>query len=145
VQLAQRDAGDIEAGRRIALYLDEIEAHHDYVLLLGDAGPTHWSRSCSRRSDELLLLADATRPPLLHGTERECLMQRGARSEATEQLVQSGALLKATLASSAIPGALAPVLHDGDLLCDGGNFNNFPVDVMRALPGIGRVIGSDLS
>jgi NTE family protein len=37
------------------------------------------------------------------------------------------------------------VLHDGDLLCDGGTFNNFPVDVMRARRGIGRVIGVDLN
>jgi NTE family protein len=33
---------------------------------------------------------------------------------------------------------------DGDLLCDGGTFNNFPVDVMRARRGIGCVIGVDL-
>jgi NTE family protein len=45
----------------------------------------------------------------------------------------------------AIPGALPPVLHDGDLLCDGGTFNNFPVDVMRGLRGVGQVIGVDLS
>jgi NTE family protein len=37
------------------------------------------------------------------------------------------------------------VLVDGELLCDGGTFNNFPVDVMRANPRIGRVIGVDLS
>jgi NTE family protein len=53
--------------------------------------------------------------------------------------------MKALLASIAIPGALPPVLIDGDLLCDGGTFNNFPVDVMRRQPGVGRVIGVDLS
>jgi NTE family protein len=37
------------------------------------------------------------------------------------------------------------VVRDGDLLCDGGTFNNFPVDVMRARRGIGCVIGVDLS
>jgi NTE family protein len=45
----------------------------------------------------------------------------------------------------AIPGALPPVLHDGDLLCDGGTFNNFPVDVMRRQRGVGRVLGVDLA
>ena len=49
------------------------------------------------------------------------------------------------LASIAIPGALPPVIHDGDLLCDGGTFNNFPVDVMRGRRGVGRVIGVDLN
>ncbi len=37
------------------------------------------------------------------------------------------------------------MIHDGDLLCDGGTFNNFPVDVMRSMRGVGRVIGVDLS
>ena len=47
-------------------------------------------------------------------------------------------------ASIAIPGALAPVVRDGDLLCDGGTLNNFPVDVIRAQRGVGTVIGVDL-
>ena len=36
------------------------------------------------------------------------------------------------------------MVHDGDLLCDGGTFNNFPVDLMRQQRGVGRVIGVDL-
>ena len=56
----------------------------------------------------------------------------------------SGDLAHALLASIAIPGALPPVVHDGDLLCDGGTFNNFPVDVMRDMRGVGTVIGVDL-
>jgi len=66
-------------------------------------------------------------------------------SQAQEQVVQSGNLAKAIRASIAIPGALPPVLLDGDLLCDGATFNNFPVDVMRNTPGVGRVIGVDLN
>ncbi|MCU0951301.1 MAG: patatin-like phospholipase domain-containing protein [Burkholderiaceae bacterium] len=65
-------------------------------------------------------------------------------SQAREQLLDRGPLARALLASIAIPGALPPVVHDGDLLCDGGTFNNFPVDRMRALRGVGRVIGVDL-
>jgi NTE family protein len=65
-------------------------------------------------------------------------------SHAREQVLRRGLLSKALLASTAIPGALPPVLHEGELLCDGGSFNNFPVDVMRAQRGIGRVIGIDL-
>jgi NTE family protein len=66
-------------------------------------------------------------------------------SQAREQVITRGPLERALLASIAIPGALPPVLHDGDLLCDGGTFNNFPVDVMRGQRGVGRVIGVDLS
>jgi len=66
-------------------------------------------------------------------------------SKASEHLIRQGSLLKAMLASIAIPGALPPVISDGDLLCDGGTFNNFPVDVMRGLRGVGKVIGVDLS
>ena len=305
-----------ESNRRIALYLDQIEATHEYVLLLADDTPTPWTRRCSRRSDEMLLLADATQAPLLHATETQFLMQRSGRAEAaeilvllhpadlrcpqgthdwlarrpvtdhihirpalardmarlariqsrnaiglvlagggarglahlgilqalqqrgievdfvggtsigavmaalvasdrpvsevldvarrafstnptgdfnlvplmsliagkrlrrivttaaqelfgclpavedlwknyycvasnysqaTEHVLRSGPLLQGMLASIAIPGALPPVLVNGDLLCDGGTFNNFPVDVMRAARGVGRVIGVDLS
>ncbi len=66
-------------------------------------------------------------------------------SQAREQLLQRGPLGRAIRASVAIPGALPPVLVDGDLLCDGGSFNNFPVDVMRSRRGVGHVIGVDLS
>ncbi len=316
VGLARSAANDADVNRRIGLHLDQIEAEHDYVLLVADDQPTPWTHRCSRRSDELLLLADASQPPVLHETERQYLMRRPGRSEAAEVLVllhaadtrcptgtrrwlerrplsdhvhvrpslerdlarlariqsrravglvlagggargcahlglyralqergievdfvggtsigsvmatligsdrpydevldiarrsfsgnptgdfnllpmlslisgrrlrricdnatrellghdadiedlwknyycvasnfsqarektiTSGNLLKAMLASIAIPGALPPVLHDGDLLCDGGAFNNFPVDVMRSRRGVGKVIGVDLS
>jgi NTE family protein len=66
-------------------------------------------------------------------------------SQAREEVLTRGDLQTAVLASMSIPGALPPVIRDGDLLCDGGTFNNYPVDVMRARRGIGRVIGVDLS
>jgi NTE family protein len=66
-------------------------------------------------------------------------------TQAREQVITHGPLQRALLASIAIPGALPPVLHDGELLCDGGTFNNFPVDLMRAQRGVGRVLGVDLS
>jgi NTE family protein len=66
-------------------------------------------------------------------------------SRASELVLQRGDVLRSLLASVAIPGALPPVLMDGDLLCDGGTFNNFPVDVMRGLRGVGKVIGVDLN
>ncbi|MBC7430452.1 MAG: patatin-like phospholipase family protein [Rubritepida sp.] len=66
-------------------------------------------------------------------------------SKASEHVMRGGSLHNAILASIAIPGALPPMIVDGDLLCDGGTFNNFPVDVMRGMRGVGRVIGVDLS
>jgi NTE family protein len=65
-------------------------------------------------------------------------------SQGREQRLRDGDLGRALLASSAIPGALPPVARDGDLLCDGGTFNNFPVDAMREMRGVGTVIGVDL-
>lgn len=66
-------------------------------------------------------------------------------STASELVLRRGNLGRAIRASIAIPGALPPVIHDGDLLCDGGTFNNFPVDVMRKMRGVGTVLGVDLS
>ena len=65
-------------------------------------------------------------------------------SQGHEQRLASGDLGRALQASMAIPGALPPVVRDGDLLCDGGTFNNFPADVMRQMRGVGKVIGVDL-
>jgi len=66
-------------------------------------------------------------------------------STASEVVLRRGNLGRALRASIAIPGALPPVIFDGDLLCDGGTFNNFPVDVMRKMRGVGTVLGVDLS
>ncbi|MBK9440396.1 MAG: cyclic nucleotide-binding domain-containing protein [Comamonadaceae bacterium] len=65
-------------------------------------------------------------------------------TQAHEQVISHGPLAKSMLASVAIPGAFPPVLIDGDLLCDGGTFNNFPVNIMRQRRGVGKVIGMDL-
>jgi NTE family protein len=314
--IAECDIADVGASRRVALHLNEIEAEHDFVLLVGDNGPTPWTRRCCSGSDEILLVAEAAQPPVLHPTETQFLMQRPGRSEAAEVLlllhpanlacprgtkawlarrpvtdhlhlrperdadiarlarilshtavglvlagggarglahlgvyqalrergieidvvggtsigaimaalvasdgsvpdvtaiarksfsvnptgdfnfvpllslikgrrlrriieratlellgfdadiedlwknsycvasnysqaqekvIRTGNLSRALRASIAIPGALPPVLNDGDLLCDGGTFNNFPVDVMRHMRGVGTVIGVDLN
>lgn len=73
--------------RALALVLDRLEAAHDVVLLVGNDGPDAWTARCSRRCDEILLLADAAAPPALHATEREVLLQRAGRAEAAERLV----------------------------------------------------------
>ncbi len=70
-----------------------------------------------------------------------CIASNYTKSQ--EQCIQKGPLFEAILASIALPGAFPPVLDDGDLLCDGGVLNNFPVDVMREIRGVGFVIGAD--
>ncbi len=54
---------------------------------------------------------------------------------------RSGSLWKSVRASIAIPGIFSPILHEGDILVDGGAMNNFPVDTMREICGEGMVIG----
>jgi NTE family protein len=65
-------------------------------------------------------------------------------SRASEMVLNRGDLGKIILASLSIPVALPPVIHGGDLLVDGGTFNNFPADTMAGL-GTARIIGVDLS
>jgi NTE family protein len=48
-------------------------------------------------------------------------------------ILNSGPLVPALLASSAIPGLLSPVLVDGRVMGDGGLLNNLPVDVIRTM------------
>lgn len=57
---------------------------------------------------------------------------------------ERGSLWRAVRASISLPGILPPVLHQGDLLIDGGVLNNLPVDVMQDRIR-GRIIAVDLS
>lgn len=65
-------------------------------------------------------------------------------SKACEQVIARGRLDRAVRASVSIPVALPPVPWDGDLLIDGGVFNNFPTSVMHAM-GARQIIGVDLA
>ena len=58
-------------------------------------------------------------------------------------ILNSGRLALAVQASCSIPGIVAPVLHNGRLLCDGGITNNVPVSLARQL-GADYVIGVDI-
>lgn len=64
-------------------------------------------------------------------------------SRARADILHKGPLALMLTASVSIPAALPPVLWKGDLLTDGGTFNNYPVDIMREL-GAAKVIGVDL-
>jgi NTE family protein len=65
-------------------------------------------------------------------------------STASENVLTRGDLARNVIASYAIPGALPPAFINGDILFDGGTFNNFPVDVMIRM-GAGKIIGVDLA
>ncbi|MBU6180760.1 MAG: patatin-like phospholipase family protein, partial [Verrucomicrobia bacterium] len=64
---------------------------------------------------------------------------------ASEAVVhRRGPLWKAVRASGSLPGVLAPIVENGDLLVDGGVLDNLPGDVMRSISG-GPVIVVDVT
>jgi NTE family protein len=65
-------------------------------------------------------------------------------SNAREIIIRRGRLDRALRASVSIPIALPPVPIKGELLVDGGIFNNFPTDVMANM-GVRKLIGVDLN
>ena len=54
-----------------------------------------------------------------------------------------GGLWQAIKASISLPGILPPMVIDGHLHVDGGTFDNFPVEPVRAA-GAGRIVASDI-
>jgi NTE family protein len=102
-------------------------------------------RSALRRSIDALLGGNAHETADIEDLWKNYYCIATNYSQACEQPLRSGNLMRSLLASIAIPGALPPVVLGGDLLCDGGTFNNFPVDVMRSRRGVGTVIGVDLN
>jgi predicted acylesterase/phospholipase RssA/CRP-like cAMP-binding protein len=66
-------------------------------------------------------------------------------SRAEPLVHRTGLLWHCVRSSIAIPGIFSPVLHNHDVLADGGVMNNFPVDVMRELCEEGTVIGVNVS
>lgn len=58
--------------------------------------------------------------------------------------LNSGPLVPALLATTALPGIFPPVAYEGMQLVDGGITNNLPVDVAQQL-GAGKVIAVELS
>jgi NTE family protein len=60
-----------------------------------------------------------------------------------QQLLNSGSLPQALLASSAFPSLFSPVEINGKLLIDGGVSNNYPIDEVRKM-GADIIIGVDV-
>ncbi len=60
-----------------------------------------------------------------------------------QQILKSGSLPQALLASSAFPTLFSPVEIDGKMLIDGGVSNNYPIDEVRKM-GADIIIGVDV-
>jgi len=65
-------------------------------------------------------------------------------NEGRKVVLREGPVLEAVRATIAVPGLLAPVVRNGQLLVDGGLLDNLPVDVVRQM-GANVVIGVDIS
>lgn len=72
---AQAARSDFERSRMVTVRLDKIEAQHDFVVLVADAQRSEWTQRCIRHCDELLLVADADQPPVLHPNEADLHVQ----------------------------------------------------------------------
>ncbi len=66
-------------------------------------------------------------------------------SKGSQMVHTRGPVWLAVRASMGAMPIFTPVLHEGDLLVDGGYLNNLPVDVMRRQFGSGTVLGIDCS
>lgn len=60
-------------------------------------------------------------------------------------IFQQGPLWEAVRSSIAIPGVFTPMLHEDQVLVDGGVMDNLPIDVMRDVMEAGRVIAVNAS
>jgi predicted acylesterase/phospholipase RssA len=57
----------------------------------------------------------------------------------------TGSVVLAIRATSAIPGVMPPVPHGDALLVDGGVLNNLPIDVARVHAPLGNLVASDVA
>lgn len=93
--------------------------------------------------DDAVVAAHRPRRRYRRHLEEPVLRRLELHARAAEVSATRGNLAKWLRTSVSIPGVLPLVPHDGELLGDGGSFNNFPTDIM-VRGGTGYVIGSDL-
>ena len=79
--------GDAPSIYEMSVFLEDLEAEHDFVLMVADTEPSEWTRLCINQSDEVLLLVDATQPVGIHAVERAYMLDRVPHSETAETLV----------------------------------------------------------
>jgi NTE family protein len=84
---AETTARDSEAYHRVTLWLDDVEFWNEHVLLAADGADTEWTRRCLRHADEVLLLARADAPVVLHALEERHLVGEHPITGARQTLV----------------------------------------------------------
>lgn len=84
---AQDDTPAAESDLALRLRLDELEAHHRFMLLVVEPDDVPWLRRCLSQADEVMLIADAADQPALHPLERDYLSHETAASRARRRLV----------------------------------------------------------
>ena len=117
---------------------------------VGQKGFTLQSPSINQADANALISALLLRPNLLARGDFDRLpipFRAVATDLATRDTVvlSSGDLAQAVRASMSVPLVFPPERIDGRLLIDGGLSANVPVAIARALPGVTRVIVSDVS
>lgn len=117
---------------------------------VGKKGFTLQSPSINEADANSLISALLLQPNLLASGDFDRLpipFRAVATDLATRDTVvlSSGDLAQAVRASMSVPLVFAPERIDGRLLVDGGLSANVPIAIARALPGVTRVIVSDVS
>lgn len=82
---ATRGSADLFLG--LTRWLDEVETQYDFILYIADDRDSAWTRRCLGHADEVLPVADATRPAALHRLEEALLAAAGGVSSAARRLV----------------------------------------------------------
>ena len=75
------------ASIRLTAWLDEQEAHHQFLIYETDGTPSLWSRRCLRQADEILLVAHAGSDPAPGTMEKSLLGAKEGLSKARQSLV----------------------------------------------------------
>lgn len=135
-------------GAGVALEWDDDQMYANFRAAFVDGHPLAdrtvplVALSRGRRSTELLQQAfgdvDIEDTPLAF----YCVMSN--LTEGKADVRRDGRVWYWLRASSAIPGILPPVLHNGHVYVDGAVINNMPTDVMHDM-GVGRVLACDIS
>ena len=82
-----RARADDASAPRISALIDAEEARSRFVILVGDADASPWSRRCVRHADRILLVARAGDDPVPGTVERELLASAGTQAPLPTSLV----------------------------------------------------------
>lgn len=105
--------------------------------------PRQLSSLTDNKTLESLLVKTIGRPKFSDLKLPFAVVAAGLHSK-SQVVIDSGDVITAVLATSAIPAILPPIEYNGELLIDGGVLNNTPIDVARKM-GATKILAVDLS